>query len=288
MIVIKRQCPAKINIFLKVVGKRADGYHELESLITLIDLYDILEVAQSTDFKMEIDGEFAKLVDPTNNLLTKILDYFALHFKVSKNLNIKLTKNILVGAGLGGGSSDAATFLQILNEIYALNLTTKELQDISLIFGSDISFFLAQEPAIIRGRGEIVLKYQKFPAIPVLLVSPNIAVSTKEVFSRFKGELASKHSNITLLQSNILDMMEFENDLEAAAIEVCPEIATVINILKENQARLVKMSGSGSACFAIFNNSGNIQKTASFIEQNFPHFFAKPIKIITNAKITVD
>lgn len=135
-------CPAKINLFLKVTGKRNDGYHELESLLAFLDLADVLEVKKNAEFELEIDGEFAEFLDQKNNLFTKIIDFFVAEFHIEKNLHIKITKNIPVGGGLGGGSSNAAYFMKALNEIFSLQLSKEKLQEISLNFGSDIAFFL--------------------------------------------------------------------------------------------------------------------------------------------------
>ena len=165
-------CPAKINLFLKLLGKRSDGYHKLESLFAFLDLFDELEVKKNDEFKLEITGEFAEFIDPQNNLFTKILNFFTNNFDITKNLHIKITKNIPIGAGLGGGSSNAASFMKALNEICSLNLSKTELQKISLNFGSDIAFFFEDKASIIKGRGELIENFSKFPAITILLINP--------------------------------------------------------------------------------------------------------------------
>ena len=141
----KINCPAKINLFLHIVNKRSDGFHELQSLITKIDLFDELLVEKSTKFSLEIYGEFAKFIDIKDNLFTKIFEYFVKNFDINSNLKITLQKNIPVGAGLGGGSSNGAYFIKILNEIFDLKLSTSAMQKISLNFGSDIAFFFEDE-----------------------------------------------------------------------------------------------------------------------------------------------
>ncbi len=285
---IKQLCPAKINIFLKVIGKRLDGYHELESLMTFIDLFDILEVQESDFFEMTIDGEFGNLVDLKNNILTEIFDYFQKNFRISKNLKIKLTKNIPVGGGLGGGSSNAATFLKILNEIFDLKLEQKKLMEIALKFGSDIPFFLQTNSALIRGRGEIILPYQGFASISALLITPKIAVSTKEVFANFQKKITKESADFPILDQNIFELLNLKNDLETAAVKICPEIFKIITISKNHKAKIAKMSGSGSSCFAIFNNAQDEKNCLEFILKNEPKFFAKPIKILSNVEIAIN
>ena len=125
---MKINCPAKINLFLKVLGKKDDTFHELESLLVFTDLLDELEVNKSDKLSIKITGEFAAFLDEKNNLFLDILKYFTQKFKISQNLEIKIVKNIPIGGGLGGGSSNAASFMMTLNEIFALNLSKEELQ----------------------------------------------------------------------------------------------------------------------------------------------------------------
>ncbi len=275
-------CPAKINLFLKLTGKRSDGYHELESLFAFLDLADELIVKKSDEFKLEITGEFAELVDQKNNLFTKILDYFSDQFHVSKNLHIKIVKNIPVGAGLGGGSSDAASFLRALNEIFALNLSTETLQKISLNFGSDIAFLLQDQAAIVRGRGEIIDDYSEFAPISALLINPKISVSTKEIFQKFGGNFSTKIDNAELLKRDVFDLLKnLSNDMEKPAISTLPLVADILNELKNYGAEIAKMSGSGASCFGIFKSAAELELAEEFFTKNFPNFFVKKVKILS-------
>ena len=185
----KIKCPAKINLFLHITNKRPDGFHELQSLITKIDLFDELVVEKSTKFSLEINGEFAEFIEINNNLFTKILDYFVKNFHIDPNLKIILQKNIPVGAGLGGGSSNGAYFIKILNEIFALKLSKIDMQKISLNFGSDIAFFFENEACLMSGRGEFLTEIShfknEFKKLKILLINPKIHLSTKEIFQDF-------------------------------------------------------------------------------------------------------
>lgn len=276
-------CPAKINLSLKLIGKTSDGYHELESLFAFLDLNDQLEVQESSQFKIEIDGEFSHLIDPKNNLLTIILDYFSHKFHISKNLHIKLTKNIPVGGGLGGGSSNAAYFMRALNEIFQLHLSKKQLQEISLNFGSDIAFLLENQASLIRGRGEIIKNFPHFSPISALLVNPKINISTKEIFTNFDEKFSAKKSDEEILRSSVFDLIKnSQNDLEKPAIKSSPIIKEILDNLTKNQALFAKMSGSGASCFAIFENEEKLQNAEMFFRQNFPLFFIKKIKILSH------
>lgn len=278
-------CPAKINLFLKLTGKRLDGYHELESLFAFLDLADELEVKKSSEFKLEITGEFAKEIDPKNNLFTKILDFFVSEFGITKNLNINITKNIPVGAGLGGGSSDAAYFLHALNEIFCLNLSLTQLQKISLNFGSDISFLLQNHAAIVKGRGEEIVQFPEFSTIPALLINPRISVSTKKIFTNFDGKFSEKISTNKLLRTEVSDLLKLPNDLEKPAIASLPTIAQILSELKNSGAKFSKMSGSGASCFAIFSDEKNLNIAAKNLTKKFPKFFVKKVKILSKTKI---
>ena len=278
----KSSCPAKINLFLKLTGKRSDGYHELESLFAFLDLADDLEVKKSDEFKLEITGEFAAEIDLKNNLFTKILDFFVTQFQISKNLHIKITKNIPVGAGLGGGSSDAAYFLHALNEIFTLNLSILELQKISLNFGSDIAFLLQNQAAIVKGRGELITPFPDFSTIPALLINPKISVSTKEIFAKFNENFSPEILTPELVKADISELLHFPNDMEKPAISSLPLIAEILDNLNRQNAQIAKMSGSGASCFGIFENENSLDLATNFFTQNFPNFFVKKVKILSH------
>ncbi|NBV06090.1 MAG: 4-(cytidine 5'-diphospho)-2-C-methyl-D-erythritol kinase [Proteobacteria bacterium] len=274
-------CPAKINLFLKITGKRSDGYHELESLFAFLDLSDELFVKKGDQFKLEISGEFADKIDLKNNLFVKILDFFASEFQISKNLEIKIIKNIPVAAGLGGGSSDAAYFLHALNKIFTLNLSLAELQKISLNFGSDIAFLLQNKAAIVRGRGEKITEFPAFKEISALLINPKIAVSTKEIFTNFDSNFSAKTSDEALLKKDVFDLIKnFPNDMEKPAKSSFPIIAEILQELKNHKSEIAKMSGSGATCFAIFKNEKTLQSTQDFFTKNFSNYFVKKVKIL--------
>ena len=281
----KIQCPAKINLFLHITNKRLDGYHELQSLITKIDLFDELSVEKSTKFSLEIRGEFTEFIDIKNNLFTKILDYFVKNFRIDPNLKITLQKNIPVGAGLGGGSSNGAYFIKILNEIFALKLSKNDMQKISLNFGSDIAFFFENEACLMSGRGEFLteISYFKndFENLKILLINPKIHLSTKEIFQDFaqkKYQFSPKISEKFFIEKSLQEILQnFNNDLEEPAISKAPIISEILQNLRKFSPICAKMSGSGSSCFAIFDNEKNLQETYDFFIKNYPNFFVKKV-----------
>jgi 4-diphosphocytidyl-2-C-methyl-D-erythritol kinase len=278
-------CPSKINLFLKIIGKEKN-YHQLQSLFAFIDIFDVLIVEKSADFKLEISGEFSDLIDKKNNLFTSIFAYFQQHFSLDKNISIKLEKNIIVSAGLGGGSSNAAYFLIALNEIFSLNFSTQKLIEISLKFGSDIAFFLRQNSsAIIEGRGEIIHDFKDFSPIEAILINPKIELSTAKIFSDFSCDIGTNFSEKirleTLKNKDIFWLMKnIENDLEKIAVKNLPIIAEIIQEMKNQKAEIAKMSGSGASCFAIFKNDLAKENAYQNLMAKFSNFYIKKIKIL--------
>lgn len=269
----RAHCPAKINLFLKIVGKRPDGFHDLESLFAFVDLFDELFVEYSDKFQIELSGEFAGFVDQKNNLFTKILDFFVCEFGVDRNLKIKIVKNIPVGSGLGGGSSNAAYFIKALNQIFALNLSKNYMQEISLKFGSDIAFFFEERASIVTGRGEVIKSFGKFEPISILLIHPRISLSTGDVFRNLAGRFSKEIGEEFLSKMSLKDILKLPNDLEMPANSSLPVIKEIIGDLKNNGADIAKMSGSGSACFGIFSNKITLDSAKNFLSVRFPEFF---------------
>ena len=291
---IYKKSPAKINLFLKILNTRADGFHDLNSLMILINIFDEILVEKSDKFSLEISGEFANLVDINHNLLITILSYFQQHFAISSNLKIKLVKNIPVGAGLGGGSSNACQFMIILNEIFNLNLSKSQLQKISFNFGCDIAFFFENSPQIIAQKGDKLIKYpQEISQFFGILIYPQINLSTKEVFIKFDLEkkffdqnqnshnsIFSNNPAIEFLENQISNLsinqiLELPNDLENSAFIIAPIISEIKNNLILNGAKISKMSGSGSSVFGIFDDQDSWQIAFINLKKIYPDFFIK-------------
>lgn len=277
-------CPAKINLCLKLLSKRPDGYHALESLFALLDIADELTVdCSQSALQLDISGPYAAYIDPKNNLLTQILDYFHTHFQISKNLHVSLTKNIPVGAGLGGGSSNAAFFMTALNTLFSLNLSKERLQEISLHFGSDIAFFFEGKACIVKGRGEVIEPFPAFQPIAALLVNPNIHLSTKDIFARFDGNFSAEIATSTLLQKDVLELVrELPNDTEKTAIANAPIIGDMLQDMLNQHADIAKMSGTGSTCFAIFKDEDALEMAARNLRQKYPDFLIRKTKIMSH------
>jgi 4-diphosphocytidyl-2-C-methyl-D-erythritol kinase len=279
---MKLNCPAKINLFLKLISKHSSGYHELESVFAFIDLYDVLEVKKSKEFSFKITGNFSSLLSKEENILIKVLDFFVNNFQINKNLEINLEKNIPISAGLGGGSCDAAYFMMALNEIFALNLSKKDLQKISLNFGSDIAFFFEKKASLIRGFGEKINNLENLTNTRALMINPNILLSTKEVYENFKQEFSQNLEDEEIKNKNILDLINLSNDLTKSAMSSCLEIDLILKECQKLNCKIAKMSGSGPTCFAIFNDENDLKKAYNHFNNKFPDFFIREITILSN------
>lgn len=285
---ITTHCPAKINLCLKILNQRPDGFHNLLSLVSKINLFDVLSVEKSPSFSLKISGPFAKLIDNNNNLFLTILNYFQENYSINNNLKITLEKNIPVGAGLGGGSSNACSFMNILNQIFELNLSNQELQKISLNFGSDIAFFFKETPQIMMSRGEVLHDFNNLKKLHIVLIYPQINLSTKKIFSEYSltKKPTSSQDNLPTHDQNFLknfsqqQFFQMANDLENIAIKHAPIIEELKNICLNFQPITCKMSGSGSTVFAIFDNQKQAQLVSTKLQESYNNFFIKYLQNI--------
>lgn len=272
--IITSKSYAKINIFLNVLNRRKDGFHDIETLFSKIDLYDFLVVQKADNFSISVNDK--NIPSDENNIIYKV--YNILQKKLNLQLpgvNVKLIKNIPSGAGLGGGSSNAATFLNILNEMFSLNLTPDVKLDILSQVGSDTCFFLYDNPMIGKGRGEILTEAPTIPFMHILLVKPNIFVSTAEIYQNLKLKLTSNKEvfrmrHILSLQ-DVLKIMN--NDLESVAMSRYRLLQTVKEEIINSGALKAMLSGSGATVFGIFNSSSFLDKAYNYFTRKYPKYF---------------
>ena len=239
--------PAKLNLSLRILGKREDGFHELETLITpLKGLCDRLQITPSHSFSLETFG--AEVGPAEDNLVTKALRLFEKRTGLACPYEIKLEKRIPAGAGLGGGSSDAAALLRSLNEIEGTGIGGHELEEMAALLGSDVPFFLRDSACWCRGRGE-VLEETSLPRQKVLLLKPGFRVNTVDTYHRWAG---SKNLPGVSYEVQRLDDLCMINDLERPAFARFPFLAELkMWLLDHSGVRAAMMSGSGATVFAI-------------------------------------
>jgi len=240
--------PAKINLSLKILGRRSDGFHEIETLITPISLYDKIAIEKQSrwiDFSCD---------DPTvpsgdENLVVRVAKAFFEKTKISGGVGIKLHKKIPHGAGLGGGSSDAAATLRALNQLFETKLSREELANLGSTIGSDVSFFLFESAAVCKGRGEIVEPTNLKKKLSILLLKPGFSVSSAWAYSRWQD---SKEIPGISYQPQNSDGQSFLNDLERPVFEKFVFLAQLKAwLLNQAEVGAAVMSGSGSTVFAV-------------------------------------
>ena len=243
-----------------MTGRRNNGYHLLDSLVGFCEFGDRLEISlNEAQDEIITEGTFGREIDE-NNIIKKTLEKFRETTKWKQPVRIRLEKEIPIGAGLGGGSSDAATTLRLLSQIpNSPPLTHKELFNMALELGADVPVCLHGKTTRMQGIGERLSLLQPLPKLPIVLVNPNCRLETKDVFGAFRGNYSDPIDSYLLEKSwsqekleNLLTS-EQQNDLYDAAISLVPQISQVLRLLRELPGVIgVGMSGSGATCFAIF------------------------------------
>lgn len=265
---------AKLNLTLRVVGRRSDGYHLLQSLMTAVDLADELLLRRDrrpgpAGIRLWAPPE---LGPPEENLVVKAACLLLSFVGMKANLEIKLTKRIPMGAGLGGGSSDAAATLVGLNKLLGIGLSQKELVSLGVEIGADVPFFLGSSPAWVEGIGEQCTPIKiELPGGFLILVPP-VRLSTSQVYKIF-DKLGLPFSLPTPPPTEV----EFHNDLWPAALELCPELGEALAALRMIPSLSVGMTGSGSALFAAFPTRKEAEKMAKSIAHLGELFVVRPV-----------
>jgi 4-diphosphocytidyl-2-C-methyl-D-erythritol kinase len=246
--------PAKINLSLRVLGKRPDGFHELETLISPISLYDKLDLEKQNRW-IDFSCDDPTLSAGDDNLVVRAAKMFFDKTKVKSGLSIKLEKKIPHGAGLGGGSSDAAATLRGLNQLFETNLSREELLKLGSAIGSDVSFFFFESAAMCRGRGEIVEPTKLKQKLSILLLKPAFGVASGWAYSRWQNSKEIPEVSYALQN---FDGQMFINDLERPVFEKFVFLAQLKAwLLKQPDVSAALMSGSGSTLFAVLKAKTN-------------------------------
>ena len=278
MFSLELDAPAKVNLGLRVVGRRADGYHELESLFVPLDLADAIalrvESARATEVALALDGPAAGAPPGDDNLAARAARAFLARAGIAARVAIRLTKRTPVAAGLGGGSSDAAAVLRGLAQAFPDAVKRDALEEIALALGADVPFFLDPQPAWVTGIGEQRTPVAGVPRLALLLANPGAGLATREVFRAFDAlarprarqpgpprDLARELAEDGALAARL------HNDLEEPAVRLCPPIARLRARLAAAGARAVGMSGSGATVFGIFADRAAAERAEAKFER---------------------
>ncbi len=257
--VLQLSAPAKINLYLHVTGRRADGYHLLDSLVAFAGLADGIELAPSRDFEIDTDGPFADASGPPeDNLALRAARALAEAADVSAGVRIRVTKHIPAAAGLGGGSADAAAVLAGLMRLWDVPEGAVDLASVGLQLGADIPACLAGRPVFVGGIGDEIVDAPPLPAAWLLLVNPGVAVSTPSVFAGRRGgfSAAARFAMAPSSTAELAAILESRgNDLTEAACRLAPVIDDVLSAIRAAPGcRLARMSGAGATCIGLFDD----------------------------------
>ena len=284
---------AKLNLTLRLLGRRADGFHDIESLVAFATLADHLEIRPAGTLSLETRGPFAAQTptDSANSLL-QACALFARRRNITPRGRILLAKHIPPAAGLGGGSSDAALMLKALAGTCA-KLSAEEVAELALSLGADVPICLTQQAGMMRGRGERIDAVAALPPMHLLLVKPQGALTARQVYRRWdemeEAQKAQKTGQARRKSAgegggnppagmNLEEMLSWcrqrPNDLQPAAIDLLPEVQTVLDCLRASQGCLLaRMSGSGPACFGIYENSDASGEAQRHLAARHPHWW---------------
>ena len=280
--------PAKINLFLQVTGKRSDGYHDLFSLMCCVTLYDTIFLQFGTE-KIEIESSHPQIPLDEANLAYKSADLFFKTLGIKEGVKITIEKNIPIAAGLGGGSSNAASVLRGLNRHYDFPFSQARLAAFGRSLGADVPFLLSQNPALATGIGEKLEPYREPLPYRVIIVDPGFGISTAEVYQKLNLRLTKYKKKITkpsLMKTDFNVSQHLCNDLEAVTELKYPEIKSVKEQLIKQGALGALMSGSGPTVFGLFSDQEKAGKAMQAIGRN-PRWNAYLAEIIYE-KYSVD
>jgi 4-diphosphocytidyl-2-C-methyl-D-erythritol kinase len=280
---ISVKCAAKINLYLDVIRRREDGFHDIETLFQPVSLWDTIAISTCRR-GLELTGDDDAVAWNEENLCFRAASALLRRVGYRGGVRIDVHKEIPAGAGLGGGSSDAAGTLVGLNELLALGLSKEELMDIGSGVGSDVPFFIGGKPAVGRGRGELLEQVRGLQNGYVLIVKPDIFISSAWAYQNFKIVLTRGNNRNTLsmllegLKSFPEAKLKTYNSFEKHIVEAFPEIGAVLAALKSEGVAVSSLSGSGSACFAVFSEASRAEEASrQFISKGYFTRIARPV-----------
>lgn len=277
--------PAKINLFLHVTGKRDDGYHTLDSLIVFGEIGDLLTARPGKGLSLHIDGPQSQILnaDAAENLIIRAARAVQAHSGSVPGVEFRLTKELPVASGIGGGSSDAASAIRLLEKIWPVRYTREERDALLVDLGADVPMCYAARPALARGIGEVLTPIDMLPDMAVVLANPGIGVATGAIFKKLAG-FAPSVEGVDAADSfdGLISMLErYGNSLEAPAIECAPVIRDVITAIADLPGcGLARMSGSGATCFGLFPTQGQASAATEQLRSQYPDWWVASGRVL--------
>lgn len=280
---IETHAPAKINLYLHITGRRADGYHFLDSLVAFTNIGDTMRLEPTDQFDFVIEGPMAAALkghDPESNLAVRAVRMLAETLNKPLRFKLTLVKNLPVASGIGGGSTDAAAALRLMAAHEKLSPNAPILQEIAASLGQDIPCCLAAETCYFRDIGNVTDAGPALPLTHIVMVNPNKALPTPAVYKARTGgfdPIARLETRAQTSEELAVALKTRTNSLAAAAISLCPEIQTVLHAIGEQERCLLsRMSGSGATCFGLFPDRSGAKKAANTLLQTHPEWWVVP------------
>ncbi len=280
---LTERAPAKINLDLRVIGRRPDGYHLLDSLVVFADCGDVLDYYPQDSLTFEIEGPYAKgLEADESNLVCRAIKAFSEKSGQLVTGRFVLTKNLPVASGIGGGSADAAAALRLLTRLWPERLTGNELEELALSLGADVPACLRSRPLRMEGTGEKITELKVDFPLNLLLVNPGVPVETATIFGDLK-DAGFSFSSKRNLPTEVADMKQLlrilhdsRNDLQAPASLRVPEVAALIVRLNDFEGGCYAgMSGSGATCFALFESMEAADRAGKVISMDAKNYWVE-------------
>ena len=280
---LRERAWAKINLGLKILGPRPDGYHDICSIFQTVDLADVLHFRQGPENRLSCSDP--SLPTNENNFVMKALHLFQQQVPGVESYEIHLEKKIPVGAGLGGGSADAAAVLRAMNRYSGERLSYAALQTLAQQLGSDVAFLINGGCAVVRGRGERISPVSATGNVTFVLAYPGLEISSAWAYSTLQGSLTPKTPYLNFIDSlsgGCVDLLELcsrlENDFQAMVERAYPIVAELGHILSSTGPQFLSMSGSGSCLFGVFEDRTAASSAAAQLQaQGFRSFLCKPV-----------
>lgn len=286
---ITEKAYAKINLYLHINGKRDDGYHDLESMVAFADIYDVIKCEPADTFTFKCDGSFSSEFSEvdlrsdreSSNLVVRASYLLADRLGKELTCDVTLTKNIPMQAGLGGGSADAAAALRALCRLWNVDMQETLLSDVASYkgLGADVPVCVHSHPCYMTGIGEQISKSITLPEFSFVIVFPQLSCSTATMFSELR-DYKSKTEGFDKAFPELSDLTEFldgqTNSFEGVAVEMQPRIGRLIEDLKSlPDCLMARLTGSGSACFAIFETHDQAAHASEIIKEIYPSFWVR-------------
>lgn len=277
--------PAKINLFLHLTGRRDDGYHLLQSVMVFVDVGDSLEFSPHDSLFLDVDGPFAgDMPPPHENLIYRAAQMLAAEFKTTPRGAVRLTKNLPVASGIAGGSADCAAALKGFAKLWGFSDERDRIHRIGQQLGADVPACLVAKPVWAEGIGEKMMPLHDMPALHFVLANPMVATPTPEVFRRYRNRFCPPiqfSGRKKSMQEWIADIKRYRNDLTDPAMEVTPEIRTVLQALQETpNCQVARLSGSGATCFGIYEHAETARAAVNKLKMDHPRWWVSTANLV--------